>query len=214
MKQVSSIGRSDILVIGAGSSGCALAAHLALTTHLEVGLLEAGPDYGAFTDGHWPDELCDPRRFPRGHDWGFTEEHRTAARPEPRARVVGGCSAHNQCATVWGAPADYDGWAAAGNLGWGQAELNPLLDHVEATLQPRPYEDDDLAGWQRAFVQASRGVGFGRDDRPGRTGRGGVVGAFPASIREGVRWHAGFAFLDAARRRPKLHLADGVLAIG
>jgi choline dehydrogenase-like flavoprotein len=31
-----------------------------------------------------------------------------------RARVVGGCSAHNAGAVVFGSRVDYDGWAAAG----------------------------------------------------------------------------------------------------
>lgn len=203
----------DLLVVGAGSSGCVLAARLALATELHIGLVEAGPDYGPFLSGRWPEELRDPRRFPVSHDWGFREE-RPGGRtlPEPRARVLGGCSAHNQCAAVWGTPADYDAWAAAGLHGWSQADLEPLFAELEDTVQPRQYENAELATWQRAFVEAAQATGFRTDQEPSRTDRPFVVGSFAATVRNGVRWHAGFAFLDAARGRPNLQVRDRLLA--
>ena len=35
----------DVLVIGAGSSGCAIAARVSEDPNLQVALVEAGPDY-------------------------------------------------------------------------------------------------------------------------------------------------------------------------
>jgi hypothetical protein len=89
----------DVIVVGAGSAGCALVGRLCQATDLRVCLVEAGPDYGRVDGGQWPVELLDVRRRARTHDWGYVEERpdgRTA--PVSRARVVGGCSAHNQCA--------------------------------------------------------------------------------------------------------------------
>lgn len=209
---MSDVKHYDVVVVGAGSSGCSLASHLAVTTDLRIALVEAGPDYGPFAAGQWPDELRDARRLPLTHDWGFREERASGERrPEPRARVLGGCSAHNQCAAVWGATADYDAWAAAGNAGWSQHDLQSPLSDVDAALQPSAPDEEDLACWQRAFVHASVDAGFTRDDSSGRTERSGVVGAFPATIRDGVRWHAGFAFLDAARHRSNLRILDRLL---
>jgi hypothetical protein len=52
--------------------------------------------------------------------------------PLPRARLVGGCSATNAAFLLRGRPADYDGWAAAGNPGWSFDELLPTFRAVEA----------------------------------------------------------------------------------
>ena len=47
------------------------------------------------------------------HDWGYTGEFRGRVVHFNRARVMGGCSAHNAGAVVFGSRFDYDGWAAA-----------------------------------------------------------------------------------------------------
>ena len=52
----------DLLIIGGGTSGAALAGIIARDTDLQVVLLEAGPDYGPLSDGRWPAELLDARR--------------------------------------------------------------------------------------------------------------------------------------------------------
>jgi choline dehydrogenase len=92
----------DIAVIGAGSAGCVLAARLAAQTDLRIALVEAGPDYGSLASGSWPQDLVDAHHTPDSHDWGFDQS---------RAHVVGGCSAHNECALVRALPGDYDRWA-------------------------------------------------------------------------------------------------------
>ena len=81
---------------------------------MHVCLVEAGPDYGALADGRWPAEILDPVRMPRTHDWGYLETRRGELRPESRAKIVGGCSAHNQCAAVWPQPDDFDAWNSDG----------------------------------------------------------------------------------------------------
>src|SRR5256886_15888845 len=127
----------DVVIVGGGSAGCAAAGRLCATTDLRVCLVEAGPDYGPVSEGYWPNELLDSRVRPGTHDWGYAEERDDGSTiPEPRAKVIGGCSTHNLCAALWGMPADYDAWAAAGDYGWAYADLRPLIDQVEQCAEP------------------------------------------------------------------------------
>ena len=61
---------ADTVVIGGGTAGAAVAARLIQETSQTVLLIESGPDYGAFNEGHWPPSLLDARSLPGGHDWG------------------------------------------------------------------------------------------------------------------------------------------------
>jgi choline dehydrogenase-like flavoprotein len=89
------------IVVGGGTGGATCAGLLAAHGTESVLLLEAGPDYGPFQDGNWPRELLDARAIPLSHDWGLNSgdvySHRVLE--FPRARVMGGCSAHNCSAT-------------------------------------------------------------------------------------------------------------------
>jgi hypothetical protein len=80
----------DVAVLGAGAAGCVVAARLA-ERGARVCLLEAGPVYGLYADGRWPAELVDARALPMSHLWETDDGDRSSS----RARVVGGCSAHN-----------------------------------------------------------------------------------------------------------------------
>ena len=120
---------ADTVVIGGGTAGAAVAGLLAERGDRSVLLLEAGPDYGSLAEGRWPSDLLDGRVLASTHDWSFTS---AAANGQPghalqRAKVIGGCSAHNGCIVIWGSRADYDGWAAAGNDGWSTAEVLPYF---------------------------------------------------------------------------------------
>lgn len=193
----------DIVVVGAGSSGCALAGRLVESSRLSVGLVEAGPDYGPAGGGRWPTELLDPRRFPKTHDWGLGQA---------RARVVGGCSAHNQCAVMRALPGDFDRWAAAGNRGWGDRDLAPVLRDVERRLPRRQYREDELAFWQRSFVDAAIAGGFPRVGDLSEPEPAEGVAPFSANLRGLIRWNAAFTFLDAVRERPTLNVVAHTIA--
>jgi choline dehydrogenase len=115
----------DAVVCGGGTAGSLVAARL-VEAGRRVLLLEAGPDYGHLDEGRWPADLLDSSTIPESHDWGYTSGPELPDRslPYERARVIGGCSAHNGCTVSWGHRADYDAW----NLpGWSGAELLPLF---------------------------------------------------------------------------------------
>ncbi len=216
----------DVVVIGAGTSGATLAGALAASSNLSVCLLEAGPDYGALDAGRWPDDLADVRRRSLSHDWGYMKTTPKGPVLESRARVVGGCSTHNQAAAIWGLPGDYDSWAEMGNAGWGYADLAPLIDSVECAdagsrgpyrgghgpVLTRPFRDEELASWQHTFMRAAEGLGYARlaDLSAPEPGEG--VMPFHANIKERIRWNSAFAFLDPARDRPNLTIRTGLTA--
>jgi choline dehydrogenase-like flavoprotein len=180
------VARYDVLILGGGAAGCVLAGRLSENPDRTVCLVEAGPDYGHYDEGRWPADILDPRWLAlESHLWPRADE---ADRSQSRARVLGGCSAHNACVVLEGALADYD-WGAD----WSYEAFAPYLRRAAETLQTHVLADEELTPWHRAFREA------GGDDA--------IV--HPVNIVDGVRWHSGFAYVDPARGRSNLTiLAD------
>jgi choline dehydrogenase len=179
-------------------AGCVLAARLSEEPSRSVCLVEAGPDYGPYADGRWPEDILDGRRLALdSHRW---EQDDPDDRSQARARILGGCSAHNACVVLRGADADYDEWGP----GWTATELRPYLDRAERTLETRVLDDRELHPWLRAFAEAA--------------GADAIV--HPVNMTaDGVRWSSAFAYIDPARDRPNLTiladtLVDGVVLDG
>ena len=192
-----------MVVVGGGTAGCVLAARLSEQPDRTVCLVEAGPDYGSFADGRWPADMVDARTLPMSHLWETEGEDRSAA----RARIIGGCSAHNACLVVWGARADYDEWGD----GWTFAELEPYLRGAEATLGTRRDRDDDLSPFHRALLDAGPRVGLpllaDLNDLDATVG----IAPAPVNAHGDVRWNTAFAYLDDARGRPNLRVLPDAL---
>ena len=175
--------RYDVLVLGAGAAGCVLAGQLSEDRSRSVCLVEAGPDYGHLSEGRWPADILDPRWLAlESHLWERDDEE---DRSQARARILGGCSAHNACVLLEGAPPDYD-WGP----GWSYEELAPYLRRAAATLRARVIPEEELTPWHRAFRDAGGGDSI----------------VHPVNIVDGVRWHTGFAYVDPARGRANLTL--------
>jgi choline dehydrogenase len=164
-----------------------MASRLSEDERRSVCLIEAGPDYGPFDGGRWPADLLDGTRLTFSHAWETDREDRS----QSRARVLGGCSAHNACVVLRGEPEDYD-WGA----GWSYVELEPFFDRVEAMLRVRTLTRDELTPWHAAWADAA--------------GTDAIV--HPVNMVGGVRWNAAFAYLDPARARPNLTILADTLA--
>lgn len=193
---------------------------------MSICLVEAGPDYGPYGSGRWPKELLDPRQRPVTHDWGYVEERSGGfVTPKSRARVVGGCSVHNQCAAIWAPPEDYDAWASLGNPGWKYSEIQPFITRIEhldgpsipfrgknGPIHTRPYREHELSAWQRLFLESSVTAGFAtlvdHSDPEPQEG----VAPFHVNVKNSVRWNAAFGFLDPVRNQSNLTIISNTMA--
>jgi choline dehydrogenase len=164
----------DDVVVGAGSAGCVVAGRLTEAGR-DVCLVEAGPDYGPYSEGRWPADILDSRWLALSHAWETEREDRS----QLRARIMGGCSAHNACVVLAGAPADYDEWGH----GWSHAAIEPYLGRAEEMLRVRRLAPDELSPWHGAFARAA----------------GADAILHPVNVVDGVRWNAAFAYVDPVR---------------
>src|SRR3954454_20253811 len=148
----------DVVVVGGGAAGWVLAARLTEEPDVGVVLVEAGPDYETI-----PAELDDGLGHPPTgtHNWGFTTEPDPDSGRTidlPRGRVIGGSSTTNGAFALRGHPADYDGWAAAGNAGWAWDEVLPSFCKLETDLDfgSQPYHGSDGPIPIRRYMGANR----------------------------------------------------------
>jgi choline dehydrogenase len=152
-----------------------------------VCLVEAGPDYGPYEAGGWPPDLLDARQLAFSHSWETDRDDRS----QLRARVIGGCSAHNACVVLEGSSADYDEWGP----GWTYAEFAPYLRRAHDQMRVRVLDEDELSPWHRVFVEVC----------------GPDACIHPVNAVGTVRWNLAFSYLDPARGRPNVTILGDTL---
>jgi choline dehydrogenase len=123
----------NFVVVGAGSAGCSLAARLTERARHSILFLEAdGEDcnlwiYVSLGVGKL---LADER-----YAWKFETDPQAAVLGQrifwPRGKVLGGSSALNGMAYVWGEPAEYDVWCADGCPGGSFSDVQPYFRRPE-----------------------------------------------------------------------------------
>jgi choline dehydrogenase len=215
----------DVIVIGAGSAGCALAGRLALAGRGRILVLEAGPrDLNPWL--HLPIGYGKTFYHPRLNWMYRTEKQPGLAGREiyqPRGKVVGGSSAINAMVYMRGQAEDFDGWEAMGNPGWGWREVlaayRRMEDHAlgESTWHgaggPLHVEDISQAVHPLTplFVKAAQEAGLPfNPDLNGETCEG--AGIYQITTRDGLRESAARAYLHPARKSGRVKVETGVLA--
>lgn len=193
---------ADIVVVGAGSAGCAVAGRLAEQGR-DVLLLEAGPDYGPSDSGRWPAELLSARMLATSHDWGY----KSGRWNFERARVMGGCSSHNGAIAAVGHRADYDGW---GLPGWSGADVEPLFRTVVERMRVRSYGRDEAGPYHARCMDAAEALGWPIASDLCDLDANSAFGMETVNVVGDTRWNAGFAYLDHVRGGT-LRILDEVL---
>jgi choline dehydrogenase len=192
----------DVVVVGAGSAGCALVNRVSADPAVSVCLIEAGgaDDRGA---------IRVPARYfslwGTDVDWRYvsTPQPGTAGRvhPMPRGKVLGGTSSINGMVWLRGAASDYDGWAAGGCAGWEWARVRAAFDELEAWLRPGWLEPRNPLS--AAMVEAAVAAGLPRNPDFDQGTLDGA-GWNRATIVDGERHNAHRAFVAPIRDRPNL----------
>ncbi|MFI7067635.1 mycofactocin system GMC family oxidoreductase MftG [Kribbella sp. NPDC050124] len=216
--------RPEVIVVGAGASGSALAARLA-DAGVRVLLLEAGA--APLSVSTFPPELLSAGSL-RGADPSHPATWAYPATLAPgreyvviRGRVAGGSTATNAAYFVRARRADFDRWSQVAPE-WSYEQCLPLMRRLETDLDfgsspvhgndgpmpvSRPVADHPVT---LAFESAAEQAGWARiGDKNGDDGPG--VGPVPMNQRNGVRWNAALAYLGPRHNTGLLTVRGGCL---
>lgn len=211
--------RWDVIVVGGGSGGAAVAARLSENPDRRVLLLEAGP---IFAPDGYPPALAKSYSV-GGGDYVWEQGASTGTdhtADHLRAKVLGGGSAINAGAFVRAPKSDFDRWVRRGLTDWSFEKVLPWFKALESA----DYGDDgwhgrngpvpvrlptlaSLSPASQAFYYACRAHGFAEiADVNGAHQHG--VAVYPLNVVAGVRQNTGMVYLNAqVRARPNLDIA-------
>jgi choline dehydrogenase len=207
----------DIVVVGAGSAGCAVAARLSEDPSCRVLLVEAGG-----RDGQWTFEVPGAQVFVKDwtrHAWlhDVQPDPSRVGRPDVwrRGRLLGGSSTINGLIWAHGLPSDYDGWAALGLTDWSWRDVQPWFARCESYAQAVDGDGRGRSGavpvmqWHwthpfaRTLMQACPSQGMPVVDDINSVD-GAAIGLVQTNQRHGRRFSSSAAYLRPVRARPNL----------
>ncbi len=219
--------RYDVVIVGGGSAGCALANRLSADPATSVLVLEAGRwDYRIDPLIHMPAALPIPIGN-RLYDWKYETD------PEPhmngrkvfhaRGKILGGSSSINGMIFQRGNPLDYERWAAdPGMAEWDYLHCLPYFKKMETCLAGA----DEWRGGDgplrlergpaenplfEAFFQAAQEAGYPlTDDVNGYRQEG--FARFDRNVYRGRRLSAARAYLHPVRHRKNLTVETVAMA--
>ena len=218
----------DVVIVGGGSAGCALANRLSADPSTRVLVLEAGrSDYPWDVFIHMPAASDVPQRQPvlrlalRVRAGAAHGRRRIA---HARGKVLGGSSSINGMIFQRGNPLDYERWAADPGMDtWDYAHCLPYFMRMETCLAAEP--DDQFRGHSGplvlergpatnplfgAFLAGGAGGGLPAHRRRQRVPPGGLR-QFDRNVHRGRRLSAARAYLHPVMSRPNLDVRTGAL---
>ncbi len=141
----------DVIIVGAGSAGSAMAARLTEDPSRNVLLLEAGPNYTTAETPEMihaliPMMIADEQAMATYGYPGIMAKRSSKQDPRLywRGRGTGGSSAINGMYAIRATVDDHDAWAKRGCVGWGYDDVLPFLNRMETDLDfgSEPYHGD------------------------------------------------------------------------
>jgi choline dehydrogenase-like flavoprotein len=211
----------DYIIVGAGSAGAVLANRLSADPATKVCLLEAGkPDDSLL--------ISTPLGVvgllgTKTYNWYFYTEPQAQLNDRklywPRGKTLGGSSSINAMIYTRGHPQDYDEWESLGAPGWGWGSLLPVFKQLERNERGADafhgatgeLNVADLRGpnpLDAVFLHAAAEAGLPANpdfNGPQQCG----AGMYQVTQKNGRRFSAARAFLDAAKSRPNLTIHTG-----
>ncbi len=135
------------------------------------------------------------------YDWGFKASTIDGTMPQmnyARARILGGCANHNDCAFLRPPPSDFDEWERLGAAGWNDTAMAPYFDRVmeRVTVEASPQHPAS-----RAFVEAGKELGLAEVDFTKGIRQG--VGWFPLNAQGRMRQSSSIAYLHPLASLPR-----------
>jgi choline dehydrogenase-like flavoprotein len=223
-----------VVVVGAGSAGCAVAGRLA-ERGVTVSLIESGPDWRSES---CPDEIRRPSddvfawrvdgRAPSAYAAPGVFAHRlarSAAEPYLRGWGMGGTSSLNGLVTVRPPEDEFAHWVDLGCEGWAWADVLPIFTRLEDDVDygsaayhghggPVPVvrrEESEWGSGDRLLAEAAFAAGHAWEPdyhRPGALG----VSRTASNIRLGVRVTAYDGYVERWRSEGRIRVHSGTTA--
>jgi choline oxidase len=147
----------DYVIVGGGSAGAVLARRLADDPSISVCLIEAGPDYENDPKVRYLSEgLALVGNDKYDYDYPVAPQPRgNSLLRMSRARMLGGCSAHNDMWALRAPAEDMDRWQDLGAQGWNAASTDAHFDKIFREMRVHPVTKNAELGnaWLRAAAE-------------------------------------------------------------
>jgi len=184
----------DYVIVGGGSAGATLARKLADDPQISVLLIEGGPAYEDDPKVMYLKESLGLVGDPL-YDYDYplvAQERGNSLLRLSRAKMLGGCSAHNDSWALRAPHSDMDRWERKGAAGWNAETTGPYFDRILHEMHVHPVTKG--AELSNAWFKAGSELGMTEiDNTRGEYGPG--VSWVSLNEHDGLRYSTAMAYL-------------------